>query len=389
MPVVWGDHWANVAVDTGTPILLGEWGGVWEATTVGNKQFPSTAAWQYELRDFLLARNMGFFYWTLNDNSYRTGSLFSGPHSAEKLEMLATMPVTLIAELQLTWNALPPGGPPPLSPPSPPPPPSPSPSPPPPSPCPPPPSPRPPPSPSPAPPPPSYPAHLPQRPPPPLPPPPCPPPSLPERSPPPPRWPAPSSPTNTIVASWQKAVDSWPLSPLDTAGAGVLAAVLLALGCVCCVRLRKRRARSDPTLQGTARSGPSGSGGAAGPAGGAAASGRRARRRSRTKPTIPASDAACWTSSTEPAPRSAAAASTAGRLKRTPTAEIALAAMEMNYATDPDAWSVSISDQARSSTRAAGSAAAPRGGDGEATRPERAATGRRSLVATALSLDLD
>ena len=66
------------------------WGGVWEVTTRGNKRtYPSTVAWQHELRDFLVARNIGFFYWTLNDNSYNTGSLFGDAHRTERLEMLA------------------------------------------------------------------------------------------------------------------------------------------------------------------------------------------------------------------------------------------------------------------------------------------------------------
>ena len=61
MPTVWSDHWANVAVTTGTPVLLGEWGGVWVPTSVGNRQFPSTAAWQNKLTDFLLGRNISSF----------------------------------------------------------------------------------------------------------------------------------------------------------------------------------------------------------------------------------------------------------------------------------------------------------------------------------------
>ena len=236
MPKVWSDHWANVSVDTGIPVVLGEWGGVWEVTTRGNKRtYPSTVAWQHELRDFLVARNIGFFYWTLNDNSYNTGSLFGDAHRTERLEMLAPMPVSLIADLQFTWNALPPSAPPPPAPPSPPPPPLPS-SPP--SEPPPPPSPHPPPSPYPSPPPPAYPAYLPQMPPPP--PPPIPPaPSTPP--PPPPLLPAPRVPPDFILG--YVTLDGWPLGPLDTVLGAVLLAIMVALGGALCVRAR-RRARS-------------------------------------------------------------------------------------------------------------------------------------------------
>ena len=78
MPEVWRDHWADVAVDTGTPVLLGEWGGVWEATGRGSKRpLPSTVAWQHELRDFLVERNVGFFCAPICSLNHRLAPAFS------------------------------------------------------------------------------------------------------------------------------------------------------------------------------------------------------------------------------------------------------------------------------------------------------------------------
>ena len=396
MPEVWSDHWANVSVDTGIPVLLGEWGGVWEVTTRGNKRtLPSTVAWQHELSDFLVVRNVGFFYWTLNDNSYNTGSLFGDAHRAERLEMLAPMPVTLVADLQFTWNALPPSLPPPPAPPSPPPPPLPS-SPP--SEPPPPPSPHPPPSPYPVPPPPASPAYLPQMPPPPPPMPPAP--STPP--PPPPLLPAPRVPPNYILG--YVTLDSWPLGPLDTAGAVLLAIVVLALGVALCVQAG-RRARSaaahragpsdpTPTPRKSAR-----------PSGATAQRGRRGRRSS-THPTAPASDAPCWTSATElAAPSQPVSLTGPAECKSTP--KLPLAAAEMDHAMgDTDPWNSSIAPEPCSRAPASlseesawESAASPgamvtrptagtvAGGEVSA-RPGRP-SGRPSTVATVLSMDLD
>ena len=401
MPEVWSDHWANVSVDTGIPVLLGEWGGVWEVTTRGNKRtYPSTVAWQHELRDFLVARNVGFFYWTLNDNSYNTGSLFGDAHRTERLEMLAPMPVTLIADLQFTWNALPPSAPPPPAPPSPPPPPLPS-SPP--SEPPPPPSPHPPPSPYPSPPPPAYPAYLPQMPPPP--PPPIPPaPSTPP--PPPPLLPAPRVPPDFILG--YVTLDGWPLGPLDTALGAVLLAIMVALGGALCVRAR-RRARSAAARR-AAPSDPPPPPPSARPSGATCRRGRRGRRSS-THPTAPASDAPCWTSATElaapprPVTEVSLSPSPPAEVKSTPKLPLAAAEIEPEIDLgqleegDIDPWDSSIALQPCSRAPASQSAesAAPSGA--MATRPTTGtavgeevraeASARRSTVATVLSMDLD
>ena len=118
MPGVWTDHWFGVAVATGVPVVLGEWGGVWAQTKVFGTKIPATAIWQHAMRDFLLQRNISSFYWTLNDNSFKTGSLYHGPHSREKLELLSPLLATSLAAVQAAWTDWPPA--PPSPPPSPP-----------------------------------------------------------------------------------------------------------------------------------------------------------------------------------------------------------------------------------------------------------------------------
>ena len=69
MPSIWEKHWARVP----GAFLMGEWGGVWTATLRNGRWIPATAAWQQVLVDFLVERGIGYFYWTLNDNSFKTG----------------------------------------------------------------------------------------------------------------------------------------------------------------------------------------------------------------------------------------------------------------------------------------------------------------------------
>ena len=377
MPEVWSDHWADVSTDTGVPILLGEWGGVWEATTFNRRNFPSTAAWQQQLSSFLQERSIGFFYWTLNDNSYSTGSLFGDAHSQQRLQMLAPMPATQIADMQLTWRSSPPPpGPPPSPPPLPRPPPPSSPSPPsPPPPSPPsPPPPPPPPSPFPPPPPPSPPPHPPSPPsppsrppdwpsPPPAPPhPPRPPPPSP---PPPPRQPTPQSPPTVALATAM--LDDWPLGPLDTAGVGLFTVVAIALAVTLCYQ-RARRSSAQAASSTRAAAATSGGGGprsatrvalstAVAPTSspskvaqptehGASLQSkyvrRPPRRGRRTNQTMPTSDAPCWANAavdgeqelTVTASRSCTAGAVAPRMRRTPTSALALAAAEMEAAAE-------------------------------------------------------
>ena len=99
MPTVWDAHWGHVPDATGTPIIVGEWGGVWEDTVFGNRFIPSTKIWQQMLQDYLKENSIGFFYWTLNDNSFKTGSLFNEVNEPKWL-MLGDSPVTIIDDLQ-------------------------------------------------------------------------------------------------------------------------------------------------------------------------------------------------------------------------------------------------------------------------------------------------
>ena len=140
LPAEWERLWGYVPNATGTPLLLGEWGGRWDDSrdegSLRGLSAASTAAWQGQMAAYLAWRgDVGSFYWTLNDNSFRTGSLFADPHRREKLGMLATLPISGIAALQQADDWLQPPLPPwspPVLPPSPAPPPAvPSPSPPP------------------------------------------------------------------------------------------------------------------------------------------------------------------------------------------------------------------------------------------------------------------
>jgi aryl-phospho-beta-D-glucosidase BglC (GH1 family) len=106
MPAVWDSHFGHVSAATGTPIVIGEFGGVWTQTVFNGDTFEATAVWQQAFVDYLVARGFGFFYWTLNDNSFRTGSLFN-PASGrqERLQMLSAANSTSISAVQNYWRA--------------------------------------------------------------------------------------------------------------------------------------------------------------------------------------------------------------------------------------------------------------------------------------------
>ena len=117
-PPIWWQNWGRISADSGTPVVVGEWGGLWEGGSFQGGDFLPTDAWQTRLAMYMREHTSGFFYWTLNDNSFRTGSLFHDytGHSAEKLSMLATSPATHIAQLQAIWTPPPPSPPPPIIP---------------------------------------------------------------------------------------------------------------------------------------------------------------------------------------------------------------------------------------------------------------------------------
>ena len=189
MPRVWDALWGGLPARTGgVPIVLGEWGGLWDGDEKIHKR--ATGAWQTALAAFLAERGFSSFYWCLNDDAYTTGGLFDAKNH-EKWAILDTLPSTSIMELQHAWSTPPPTAPP--APPRPPPyPPSLAPQPP--LPAPPRPPPPPPPSLPPLPPPPG-PSPAPSSPPlPPPSPPPSPPPPSPPHPPPPPPLPPPTSP---------------------------------------------------------------------------------------------------------------------------------------------------------------------------------------------------
>ena len=56
LPAVWDGLWGSVSQATGTPIMLGEWGGIWASEDGGG-----TATWQLTMAEYLIARGFGSF----------------------------------------------------------------------------------------------------------------------------------------------------------------------------------------------------------------------------------------------------------------------------------------------------------------------------------------
>jgi len=106
LPDVWWQHWGRVPNATGHAVLVGEWGGLWDAAEWPQGVMrPSTKVWQQKVTSYLREQGIGHFYWTLNDNSFRTGSLFDDWTGAsdEKLAMLAASPATHMQTLESRW----------------------------------------------------------------------------------------------------------------------------------------------------------------------------------------------------------------------------------------------------------------------------------------------
>ena len=217
LPAAWIDLWADLCIgeEEGPPCVVGEWGGVMRATDY-NGGIPDTSVWQEAFAAFLRNHSIGFFYWTLNDNSFKTGSLFDDylGDSARRAALLAPLQTTGILQLQASWTSPPT---PPPTPPSPPP--------------------------SPPSPPPYPPRGAPRPPRPPLPPPPAPPPA-------PPAPPPPSPPPSPLPPLPPAPPASPPSAPLPDVGGELLAgaalaafALVAALAAAAHLRRAKRAAR--------------------------------------------------------------------------------------------------------------------------------------------------
>ena len=212
MPAIWDALWGRLPALTGVPVLVGEWGGLWEPAW-GR---PGTRIWQAAMGSYLISRNISSFYWALNDNARKTGGLFPSDNY-EKLEMLQPMPKTSILELQAAWRTPPPPSLPPRPPQSPPI--------------------VPPPSPPPVPPP----LHPPS-----APPPPTPPPTPPPLTPPPPSPPPPLAPPPTLYLAAQAVLGD---NVAAIAGGLLLGAAWLAMKCARSRSARKTRTRKGARLQ--------------------------------------------------------------------------------------------------------------------------------------------
>jgi len=102
MPDIWEALWGRLPDLTGVPVVIGEWGGLWE----------STSQWQLVMQDYLRAKNISFFYWALNANAYKTGGLARDRYENAKVAMLASSLSSNILDLQAAWLTPPPPTPP-------------------------------------------------------------------------------------------------------------------------------------------------------------------------------------------------------------------------------------------------------------------------------------
>ena len=104
MAAVWDAHFGSLQ-RAGTPLVVGEWGGVY----VDRGPRLMNRAWMDEFASYLLSRGLSSFFWALNPNSGDTGGLLNNgwktprPGSAEarKLELLERLPATRLASLLL------------------------------------------------------------------------------------------------------------------------------------------------------------------------------------------------------------------------------------------------------------------------------------------------
>lgn len=113
MPRIWDQLWGRIPAQTGTPILITEWGGHMSGR-VGR--------WQWAVQRYLRHKNISSIYWALNSNGATTGGLYPDAPS-EKHQMLSGLPASSITSLQADFATI--GSPPPAASPSQPPPPSP------------------------------------------------------------------------------------------------------------------------------------------------------------------------------------------------------------------------------------------------------------------------
>ena len=116
-PDIWDAHFGDAAAATGTAVLIGEWGGVWDGPEKGPGNTGTrgpTEDFQRRFHAYIKAKGWGYFYWALQDNTFGTGSLYNDwqGHSADKLALLSTSPSTSILELQAGWSSYPPAPPP-------------------------------------------------------------------------------------------------------------------------------------------------------------------------------------------------------------------------------------------------------------------------------------
>ena len=101
MPAIWDRLWGRIPSETGTPVMITEWGG-WMSDRHG--------VWQWAVQAYLRRHNISSIYWALNSNSASVGGLYP-TSEVDRVQVLANLPVTPILALQAYFMTI--GSPPP------------------------------------------------------------------------------------------------------------------------------------------------------------------------------------------------------------------------------------------------------------------------------------
>lgn len=92
MPKIWDSHFGKASERTGLATVIGEWGGV---------NVDQDKIWHRKFAEYILKRQISFFYWCLNPESGDTGGLLKSDWKTpdkEKLALLDNMPSTSVQD---------------------------------------------------------------------------------------------------------------------------------------------------------------------------------------------------------------------------------------------------------------------------------------------------
>ena len=61
---MWWNNWGRIPSETGVPVVIGEWGGLWDGGEFRDDEFLPMGLWQTRLVRYMSEANTsGFFYW--------------------------------------------------------------------------------------------------------------------------------------------------------------------------------------------------------------------------------------------------------------------------------------------------------------------------------------